>query len=48
MTDGAAGRTDFWIDEVIVASDAPGYDPPTGVDSEGHPYIAPCTRVADL
>ena len=47
-TDGAPGRTDFWIDEIIVASDADGYDAPTGVDSGGRPYIPSCTRVADL
>ena len=47
-TDGAEGRTDFWVDEIIVASDADGYDAPTGVDSGGRTYIAPCTRVADL
>ena len=47
-TDGAPGRTDFWIDEIVVASDADGYDVPTGVDSGGRPYIASCTRVADL
>lgn len=47
-TDGAPGRTDFWVDEVIVASDAPGYDAPTGIDSGGRRYIDPCTRVADL
>lgn len=47
-TDGAAGRTDFWIDEVIVASDAPGYDAPTGVDAGGRAYIPSCMRVSDL
>ena len=47
-TDGAEGRTDFWVDEIVVASDADGYDPPTGVDADGRPYIAPCTRTADL
>lgn len=47
-TDGAPGRTDFWVDEIVVASDADGYEPPTGVDSEGNAYIAPCTRVAHL
>lgn len=47
-TDFEPGRTDFWVDEIVVASDAEGYDPPTGVDPEGRTYIAPCTRVADL
>ncbi len=47
-TDGEPGRTAFWIDEVVVASDAEGYEPPTGVDTGGRAYIAPCTRVADL
>gem|GEM_PF-2061515 len=47
-TDGRPGRTDFWVDEVIVASDAPGYGAPTGVDGGGRAYIPSCMRVADL
>ena len=47
-TDGAEGRSELWVDEVVVASDADGYDAPTGVDSGGRTYIAPCTRVGDL
>lgn len=47
-TDGAEGRTDFWIDEIVVASDADGYDAPTGRDSGGRAYIPSCIRVSDL
>lgn len=47
-TDGEAGRTDFWMDEVILASDMEGYGAPTGEDSGGRSYIDPKTRVADL
>ncbi|ENO16953.2 hypothetical protein J057_01740 [Marinobacter nanhaiticus D15-8W] len=38
----------FFIDEVIIASDLPGYGAPTTVDSNGYPYIIPSLRVADL
>lgn len=47
-TDGAAGRDEFWIDEIIVASDADGYQAPTGVDPNGNAFIAPETLVGDL
>jgi hypothetical protein len=47
-TDGQPGRTDFWIDEVIVATDADGYSGPSTTDSGGHAYIPSCVRVADL
>ncbi len=47
-TDGEPGRDTFWIDDIIVASDAEGYDAPTGIDAEGHPYIPSCIRAADL
>lgn len=47
-TDGNAGRTEFWIDEIILATDMPGYGAPTAVDVEGHPYIPANLRVGDL
>jgi hypothetical protein len=47
-TDGDPGRTDLWVDEVVVTSDAEGYAAPTALDSAGHPYIPSCVRVADL
>lgn len=47
-TDGEPGRSELWVDEIVVASDADGYEPPTGVDAEGHPFIPSCVRAADL
>ena len=47
-TDGAPDREKFYVDEVIVATDMPGYGAPTGVDAEGNAYIDPATRVGDL
>lgn len=47
-TDGAEGRDEFYIDNLIVASDLPGYGAPTGVDANGNPYIDPNTRAEDL
>lgn len=41
-------RTDFWIDEVIVATDMDGYGAPTGIDPGGRTYIDPTTTVAEL
>jgi hypothetical protein len=47
-TDGAVGRDNFFIDEIIIASDVDGYGSPTGVDANGNAYIDPATRVGDL
>lgn len=48
FTDGEPGRSELWIDDVIIASDAPGYDLPSGVDSAGRPFISPDTTSGDL
>jgi len=47
-TDGSPGEDDLWLDEIIIASDLPGYGAPTGVDASGNAYIDPATRVGDL
>ena len=47
-TDGAPDRNSFYIDDIILASDLPGYGAPTGVDAAGNAYIDPATRVGDL
>lgn len=47
-TDGAPGRTDFWIDEIILATDIEGYGAPTTLDSDGRPYIKASVRVEDF
>ncbi|RZS93374.1 heparin lyase I family protein [Aquimarina brevivitae] len=47
-TDGEAGRTDFWVDEIIIASDINGFGAPTTKDSQGNVYIASGVRVADF
>jgi len=47
-TDGAAGRDDLYIDEIIIASDVAGYGTPTGIDANGNAYIDPATRAGDL
>ena len=47
-TDGSPGEDDLWLDEIIIASDMPGYGAPTGVDAAGNAYIDPATRVGDL
>lgn len=45
---GDSSREDFWIDEVIIASDLDGYGAPTTTDSGGRPYIAPTKSVGDF
>ena len=47
-TDNAEGRNSFYIDEIIIASDLPGYGAPTGVDAAGNAYIDPTTRIGDF
>ena len=47
-TDGAPGRSDFWIDEVIVASDLDGYGAPCWKDDGGRSYISPAVKVSEL
>lgn len=47
-TDGKAGRTDFWIDDIIIASDLEGYGAPNTLDDGGRPYISSKTRVSDF
>ena len=47
-TDGVSGRTDFWIDEIIFATDMDGYGAPKTKDSGGRPFIHPDVRVKDL
>jgi len=45
---GDSTREDFWLDEVIVATDVDGYGAPTTTDAGGRLYIAPTTRVGDF
>ncbi|MEW7277520.1 heparin lyase I family protein [Aquimarina sp. 2201CG1-2-11] len=47
-TDGEAGRTAFWIDEIILATDIEGYGAPTTLDKGGRPYINASARVKDF
>jgi hypothetical protein len=47
-TDGSAGREDFWVDEVICATDIEGYGAPNTLDSGGRPYITSTTYVGDF
>lgn len=47
-TDGQAGRSEFWVDEMLVASDVDGYGAPTGTDAGGRPFIDPATLIGDL
>ena len=47
-TDGGAGRDEFWMDEVILATDVDGYGEPTTTDSGGRPYISSTTKVSDF
>lgn len=41
FTDGLPGRESFWVDDIIIASDADGYEPPTATDAEGRVCISP-------
>jgi hypothetical protein len=47
-TDGAVGRNTFYVDEIIVASDADGYGAPTATDAAGNLMIGKDTLVGDL
>ncbi len=47
-TDGVAGRTHFYVKDVMIATDAPGFTAPTDVDSGGRIYIAPTRRPRDF
>jgi len=47
-TDGEDGRTDFWMEEIILASDMDGYGAPDTEDADGRAYISSETRVADF
>jgi hypothetical protein len=47
-TDGAGGRSDFWVDELIIATDHSTFDAPNTLDSGGRPYITAATRVAEV
>ncbi len=47
-TDGAADRTHFWMKDVIICTDAPGYTAPTDVDGGGRTYIAPTRQPRDF
>ncbi len=40
-TDGAANRSHFWMKDVIIATNAPGFAAPTDLDPLGNPFIAP-------
>ncbi len=48
FSDGTPGNSDFWIDEVIVATDADGYGAPTGIDAAGNAYIPTSIKAGDL
>lgn len=48
FTDGEPGRSEFWVDDIIIATDADGYGSPTGIDSNGNNFIAPTTLAGDL
>lgn len=43
-TDGAPNRTYFWLRDVMIATNAPGFTAPTDTDGLGNIYIAP-TRI---
>lgn len=47
-TDGEAGRTDFWIDDIIIASYMDSNGTPNTLDDGGRPYISSKTRVSDF
>jgi hypothetical protein len=48
-TDGNESRTNaFWMDDVIVATDYPGYGAPLTQDSGGRYFIDPTIGVGDL
>lgn len=48
-TDGQLSTTDsFWMDDVIIATDYPGYGAPNTVDSGGRPYISNATTVNNI
>lgn len=48
-TDGNVSRTaDFWMDDVIIATDYTGYGAPLTTDSGGRPYIANSITVANI
>lgn len=48
FTDGAADREDFWVDDIIIASDIDGFGAPTTLDSGGRPYITNSATVGDF
>lgn len=43
-TDGVANRSHFWMKDVMIATNAPGFAAPTDTDPLGNAYIAP-TRI---
>lgn len=47
-TDGAAGRSEFWVDEVLVATDVGGYGAPTATDSNGYKMIGSAIKNRDF
>jgi len=47
-TDGGLGRTDFWVDEIILATDMEGYGAPDTLDDGGRPYIPSNMRVNEF
>lgn len=47
-TDGAPGRDDLYLDEIMIASDVAGYGAPTGIDANGNAYIATTTLAGDF
>jgi hypothetical protein len=48
-TDGDVSRTDmFWVDDMIVATDYPGYGAPTTQDSGGRYFIHPDATAEDV
>ena len=47
-TDGAANRSHFWMKDVMIATDAPGFSAPTDSDGNGNVFIAPWRRPIDF
>lgn len=47
-TDGAANRSHFYMKDVMIATNAPGFTAPTDVDGSGNIYIAPWRRPVDF
>lgn len=47
-TDGQPNRQHFWVKDVMIATDAPGFTAPTDTDGNGNIFIGPNRRPADF